>query len=178
MYEEQQLDQATPRVDPWQHLTPPNSRDPEVHADEVERYLDGWGLVTFVEFAEWLCESYRGDCRLTDARDPNIVYWGNLSSEIVEALNILIRAGRVELLAGSEWTNAWGSGIDGLPFAKERPPAAGYDCPHWQPVYMILTPERSRFNGTLCYLAWGEKGENFRTRDRGWISPLDGNDNA
>jgi hypothetical protein len=172
MKEVQQLNQANPPADYWERLAPPTSRDPEVLADVIERRLDGWGLVTFVEFAEWLGESYRGNCRLTDTRDPNIVYWGNLGSEIVEALNILIQAGRVELLAGNEWTNAWGSGINGLPLAKKRPPAAGYARPHWQPVYLILSPDRSRFNGWLCYAAWGEKGGNFRTRDKGWISPL------
>ena len=178
MIKEQQLNQETPSGGFWERNTPPTSRDPEVLADEVERLLDGWGLVTFTEFTGWLDESYRGNCLLTDARDPNIIYWGNLSSEMVEALDILIQPGRVELLAGSEWTNAWGSGIDGLPLAKKRPPAAGYARPHWQPVMMILSPDRSRFNGTLCYLAWGEKGGNFRTRDKGWISPLDDRDNA
>jgi hypothetical protein len=140
MNEEQKLNQATASEVYWLRRNPPSSRDPEALADTIEIFLEGWGVVSFAELADWLGESFRGNCRLTDARDPNIVFWGNLSSEIVEALNILIQAGRVRLRAGSEWTNEWGGGISGLPLAKKRLPAAGYARPHWRPVMLALPP--------------------------------------
>ncbi len=152
MKKEQKLEQATATGGPPFHYpAPPNSRDPESLADAIERHLDGWGLVSFVELAQWLGESFRGNCFLTDARDPSIVFWGNLSPEIVEALNILIQAGRVELRAASCWTNEWNGGISKLPTAEIRPPAAGYAGPQWHPVDLILPRGRSRFNSALCY---------------------------
>jgi hypothetical protein len=155
MHEEQKLDHTTASERPPLHYpAPPNSRDPEVLADAIEQHLDGWGLVSFVELAAWLGESFQGNCRLTDARDPNIVFWGNLSPEIVEALNILIQAGRVELRTASHWSNSWNGGISGLPLANKRPPADGYARPHWQPVKLILPKGRSRLNSALCYGTW------------------------
>jgi hypothetical protein len=155
MNEEQKLNQATASEVYWLRRNPPSSRDPEVLADAIEMFLGGWGVVSFVELAEWLGESFRGNRRLTDARNPNIVFWGNLSPEIVEALNILIQAGRVELRAASCWTNEWNGGISEFPTAEIRPPAAGYAGPHWQPVKLILPQGRSRLNSALCYGTWG-----------------------
>jgi hypothetical protein len=154
MNQEKKLDKTTASEVYWKRRIPPNSRDPEVLADAIEMFLDGWGVVSFVELSDWLGESFRGSCRLTGARDPNLIYWGNLSSEIVEALNILIQAGRVELRAASHWTNAWDGGMSGLPLAKKRPPADGYARPHWQPVKLILPRGRSRLNSALCYGTW------------------------
>ena len=142
MNKEQQLNQATPSEDYWQRQIPPTSRDPEVLADAIERHLDGWGLYGFDELADWLGESFQGNCRLTDARDPNIVFWGNLSPEIVEALNILIQAERVELREASHWINEGNGGISELPTAEIRPPEAGYAGPIWQPVYLVTPSER------------------------------------
>jgi hypothetical protein len=142
MDQEKKLDKTTASEVYWKRRIPPNSRDPEVLADVIEMFLDGWGLVSFVELTDWLGESFRGNCRLTDARDPNIVFWGKLSPEIVEALNILIQAGRVELRAASRWANEWNGGISGLPLAEKRPPAAGYARPHWQPVTLVIPPDR------------------------------------
>ena len=155
MTEDKQLKQVTHTPDLFlEKNTPPTSRDPEVLENAIERHLDGWGHVSFVEFAKWLGESYRGNCFLTDAHDPNIVFWGNFCPEIVEALNILIQAGRVELRAASCWTNELNGGISELPTAEIRPPEAGYAGPIWHPVMLIIPQDRSRFNSALCYGIW------------------------
>ncbi len=139
MNEEQKLDQATASEGYWHRRTPPNSRDPEVLADAIERRLEGWGNVSFVELADWLGESFRGNGRLTDAHDPNIVFWDNLRPEIGEALDILMQAGRVEFRATIPLIYMMDGGILPLPIVK-RPPAAGYVNPHWQPVALIVPP--------------------------------------
>ncbi len=154
MNKKQQLKQRTHVPDFWERNPRPTSRDPKVLADKIEGFLQLWSVRSFVELTQWLGESYRGSCRLTDAHDPNIVFWGNLCPEIVEALNILIQAGRVELRAASCWTNELNGGISELPTAEIRPPEAGYAGPIWHPVMLIIPQDRSRFNSALCYGIW------------------------
>jgi hypothetical protein len=117
----------------------PTSNDPEILADEIERLLDGWGHVSFVELANWLGESFRGNGRITSARDPNIVFWQGLAEPVVEALNRLIREGRLEIKASSLLVYTFDGGSLRLPIAK-RPPREGYRKPHWLPVVLRLTP--------------------------------------
>ena len=129
----------------WQPDIPPNSRDPEILADAMERRLEGWGHVSFVELADWLGEPFRGNCRVTDARDPNIVFWLNLCPEIVKALNILIRTGRVEVRPTSPIIYAFDGGCLTLPVVK-RPPSGGYAHAHWMPVVLVVPPGSAHVN--------------------------------
>ena len=142
MNKKQQVKQRTHVPDFWERNPRPTSRDPKVLADKIEGFLQLWSVRSFVELTQWLGESYRGNCRLTAARDPNLVFWGNLSPEIVEALNILLQAGRVLLRPASCWTNELNGGISELPTAEIRPPEAGYAGPIWQPVYLVTPSER------------------------------------
>ena len=139
MNDHQELPEATPSDDIFAHLTPPTSRVPEVLAKAIERRVEGLGTMSLVELTEWLGESYRGDGRITDPHDRNIVLWTNVCQEIVDAMNILIKDGRIELRATSPLIYAMDGEVLRLPVAK-RPPAAGYVHPHWQPTVFAVPP--------------------------------------
>ena len=129
-------------IHPWGKPRP-ISNDPEVLAEEIEDYVRRMRNVTLVELERWLGSQYSGTSRLVDSRDPNLVYWEDLTKPVLDALNLLIRERRIEVKSTDPLIYLFDGGALRLPIAK-RPPRAGYKNPHWLPVVLdVLSVSRT-----------------------------------
>jgi len=101
--------------------------------DDIEAFVKQRDYVTFVEIQNLRGRgALRGDCGLEIPGREDLVLWGGMSDELGEALDELIRAGRIHLVPASRLTYLVDGGSMRLPLAK-RPMGKPYKKPHWLP---------------------------------------------
>lgn len=113
------------------------------YPDAVVEYLRRHDYVTFAEIQLRLAPflETRGAVCLEQA--SNLVLWADMSQELADLLQGLLRARRVFLHPASALTYLIDGGLLKLPLAR-RPPAGGYKEQHWLPTTLRLIPLRDR----------------------------------
>jgi hypothetical protein len=98
--------------------------------------------LSFAEIDRSLIEGgmpQKGNVSATHGRDPNLVYWCNMSQDYLDAIAELVTEKALFLHSATEWTYFADGVMLDLPLAK-RIPANGYKNEHWQPVCLRLVP--------------------------------------
>lgn len=104
--------------------------------EAVIKYVARMHWVTYPEIMQLLEAPgfpVAGDVAMCTTSDPNVVFWGGMSEELVDLMTELLSEDKIHMHAAHEYTYLLSGCMASLPVAK-RPPQSGYRKPHWYPV--------------------------------------------
>ncbi|NYF57875.1 hypothetical protein [Micromonospora purpureochromogenes] len=107
--------------------------------DLIRRHRTGTSFVEVVGAIDAAGVPTDGEAALCSSRDPNILYWVGVSSEVVDAVTELLRAKLVHLHPTEPLVYHIDGQVPMFPIAQ-RPPSAGYKEPHWLPAVLNAGP--------------------------------------